>query len=161
VKVRAMNMVPIRPPRPSRSEVNRARPLGNSISYMPKRLSAKNTNSPPMMQFMIGSVLRARKTDSRATAEMVSTTTMVGQYTVAMVSGRWCWLSDCFRKKLTVIGIIGKTHGVISDTAPQKTPARMNAHNPDPAEAVTDAPLASPPGDTTWIGGGPDLSRAC
>jgi len=47
---------------------------------------------------------------------------MVAQYTAARVMGRLCCFSDCFRKKLTVIGIIGKTQGVTKDTSPQKTP---------------------------------------
>ena len=47
VKVRAMKIVPTMPPLPSFDEVNRARPLGNSMSYMPNRLRAKKTNSPP------------------------------------------------------------------------------------------------------------------
>src|SRR5438270_7273763 len=47
VKVRAMKIVPTIPPLPSLEEVNRASPLGNSMSYMPKRLRAKNTNNAP------------------------------------------------------------------------------------------------------------------
>src|SRR5207245_2266333 len=47
VNVSAMNMVPTSPPLPSRADVNRAKLLGSSISYMPNRLRAKNTNNAP------------------------------------------------------------------------------------------------------------------
>src|ERR1700738_3438060 len=47
VKVRAMKIVPTMPPCPSFEEVNRARPLGSSMSYMPNRLSAKKMNRAP------------------------------------------------------------------------------------------------------------------
>src|SRR6202044_1029628 len=48
VNVSAMNTVPTKPPLPSRDDVYCARLCGNSISYTPNRLSAKNMNSPPM-----------------------------------------------------------------------------------------------------------------
>src|SRR5262245_54611499 len=54
-------------------------------------------------------------------------------------------------KKLTVMGIIGKTHGVSSETAPQKMPERMNANNPS-------SPLRSPPAEDG--GGASDLLPA-
>src|SRR4029077_11322119 len=47
VKVRAMKMVPTMPPLPSFEDVNLANPLGNSMSYMPNKLRAKNTNRAP------------------------------------------------------------------------------------------------------------------
>src|SRR5262245_24379725 len=37
-----------------------------------------------------------------------------------------CPVVSCFRKKLTVIGIIGKTHGVKSVTKPQMIPCSVN-----------------------------------
>src|SRR5204862_793579 len=79
-----------------------------------------------------------------------------------MATGRWFSFSDCLRKKLTVIGIIGKTQGVTSEIAPQKMPERINASNPEPsglpgAAAVAGAaPDASGPaagGGTTLMGG--------
>ena len=36
----------------------------------------------------------------------------------------------CLRKMLTVMGIIGKTHGVTSEISPQTAAVRMNAHSP-------------------------------
>ena len=47
VKVIAMNIVPTSRPAFAAIDVNRARLLGSSISYMPNRLSAKKMNSRP------------------------------------------------------------------------------------------------------------------
>src|SRR5262249_40792191 len=47
VNVSAMKMVPTVPPCPSLDEVNCARLLGSSMSYIPKRLRAKKMNRPP------------------------------------------------------------------------------------------------------------------
>src|SRR5438270_2162061 len=55
---------------------------------------------------------------------------MVAEYTRASKSGRWCSFSDCFRKKLTVIGIIGKTHGVTSETSPHAAAVNRKAPRP-------------------------------
>src|SRR5262249_3191224 len=47
VNVRAMNKAPTYPPCPSYADVKRARPRGNSISYMPKRLRANSAITAP------------------------------------------------------------------------------------------------------------------
>ena len=77
VKVSAMKMVPTIPPCPCLELVKCANPLGSSISYMPSRLKEKKTKRHPRPKFMAGCTLSKRKKESRATAAMVSTITIV------------------------------------------------------------------------------------
>src|SRR5262249_43707908 len=64
------------------------------------------------------------------TPPSVSTTMIVPLYTAAFINGRCSFFSVSFKKKLTVIGIIGKTHGVTSEMAPHMIPWRTNASSP-------------------------------
>ena len=48
-------------------------------------------------------------------------------------------LCDCFMKKETVIGTIGKTHGVSSMAKPQRIASIISAHRLSPPLAVADA----------------------
>src|SRR5437763_872726 len=41
------------------------------------------------------------------------------------------FFSDCFKKKLTVIGIIGKTQGVSNEIPPQSMAVRRNGPSPE------------------------------
>ena len=44
-----------------------------------------------------------------------------------------CGFSELFRKKETVMGIIGNTHGVRSIRSPQRMASRISPHSPLPS----------------------------
>ena len=77
VKVRAMETTPSRPPRPSPAAVSRPRPDGSTMSYMPNRLSAKNTNRPPRTRLVAQCWLNGCTIGISSTPATVSTTAMV------------------------------------------------------------------------------------
>ena len=54
----------------------------------------------------------------------------------------WCAFSDPFRKKETVIGIIGNTQGVRSMAKPQRMASMMRAHRPPRSFASSGSPMA-------------------
>ena len=136
--------------------------LGSVKSNMPNRLRARTMNKVPRKKFIHGLTLSARKNPSSVRAPVPRTTMIVPEYTSASSTGLVWFFSDCLRKKLTVIGIIGKTHGVTSDTAPQKIPASTKASNPDSTTALAEAlvPINSGGTGTTRIGASPLASRA-
>ena len=75
----APKIVPATPPAPRRFSEYRSKNPGSWMSYIPNKLSAKTTNSPPKKMFMTGWTLSDRNSDNSATAETPSTATMVSE----------------------------------------------------------------------------------
>ena len=163
-RVRAMKKTPTRPPRSAFLSLLLTREEGRVISKAPKKEAAKMRKTAKKMrlgsqwvanQLNISAVTAAppirRVRPMMRQMGTVYSRTMNNPYIKALkrpAAGE----ADPLRKKDTVIGTIGKTHGVSSMASPQRMASRTRAQREPPA-----VPLSSETGwascrEAVWVG---------
>ena len=138
---------------------------GSTISNAPKKEAAKTMNTRKKMRFgsqCVASQLkmsavtvsppRRRVRPMMTQMGTVYSRTMNRPYMKAL-KRPWCTFSEPFRKKETVIGIIGNTQGVRSIAKPQRMASMMRAHRPPRSFASSGSPMA-----VWWAAAGPTVT---
>ena len=155
-RVRAMKKMPASPFLPEAASLLFCQEEGRTISKAPKKEAAKTMNTRKKMMFgsqCVASQLKMSAVTvsppSRRVRPMMTTIgtvysrTMKSPYMKALNRPSWT-LSDPFRKKETVIGIIGNTQGVSSMAKPQRMASMMRAQRPLllPSDPFSGSPMA-------------------
>ena len=107
-------------------------PVGIVISYAPKRLNAKNKKIAVISRLIHGFAAKrfipaAPTNIASSIPSSVNVAMMPSEYIVASLIAFARLPAEWFVKYETVIGIIGNTHGVSSDSAPSVTASQINA----------------------------------